>query len=95
MSEPRKPTITLPQSEELVDAAGKLGTSLARLGTAVVAVPLAVLPAQAREDAVKATGDLFGAVGSLHLSLLRVTARGVESVAHEFNKAVTEAFPQK
>lgn len=93
MSEPRKPNTTLPQSEELVDAAGKLGNTLVRLGTAVVAVPLSVLPAQTREDAVKATGDLLGAVGSLHLSLLRATARGVESAAHEFNKAVGEVSP--
>ncbi|NTU82741.1 MAG: hypothetical protein HGA45_25795, partial [Chloroflexales bacterium] len=93
MSELRKPDITTRQGEELVDAAGKFGSSLVRLGTAVVSVPLSVLPAKTREDAVKATGDLFGAVGTLHLSLLKATVRGVETAASELNKAVGEAFP--
>jgi hypothetical protein len=68
---------------------------MGRLANAAVAVPLAILPAQSREGALKVTGDVINAVGNLHMTLLKATVRGVETAASEFNKAVESTTPKK
>ena len=95
MTDARKPDSTARTGEGLVDAATKFGSSLARLATAVAAVPLSVLPVQNRDDAVKAAGDLFTAVGTLHMTAVKTAVRGVETAANEFNKAIETVPPAK
>lgn len=77
-------------SEDLVDAAGALGASVARLGIAAVGWPLYLLPPRVRHDAIDATTDLFSAVGALHMSFARAAIRGVQAATRELNRVVDE-----
>lgn len=80
------------QSTDLVDAAGALGKSLAQVGALMVSWPFYILPVKERDDAIRATTQLFTAVGELHLSLLRTAARGLGMAARELTRpAGTEA----
>jgi hypothetical protein len=73
---------------DLADAAGTLGTSLARVSALVVSLPFIILPDKEREDAVAATTQLFTAVGELHLRLVRATARGFSNAARQMANSV-------
>lgn len=75
------------QGNDLVDAAGNLGTSLVRLGTLMVSWPFYILPDKERDDAIAATTQLFTAVGDLHLSFVRAATRGLGLVAREITKS--------
>lgn len=82
------------RGEDLVDAAGALGASVARLGMAAVSWPVYLLPPRARSEAIDATSDLFRAVGRLHLGVARAAIRGLDIAAREINRVVNEQIEQ-
>lgn len=90
MTEPRNQGSTTGRGDDLIDAAGTLGASVVRLGMAAVTGPLYLLPPRARNEAIDATGDLFRAVGRLHLGIARAAIRGLDVVAREINRVVDE-----
>lgn len=81
------------QSNDLIDAAGTLGTNLARVGALMVSWPFYILPAKERDDAIAATTQLFTAVGELHLRVLRGAVRGLGIAARELTRPATKDTP--
>jgi hypothetical protein len=85
------------QGTDLFDAAGALGTSMARVGALMVSWPFFMLPARERDYVIDATTRLFTSVGELHLSVLRAAARGLGVAARELTRpagADTSAAPK-
>ncbi|MCS6880861.1 MAG: hypothetical protein RMK84_12115 [Oscillochloridaceae bacterium] len=78
------------RGEDLIDAAGAVGASVARLGIAAVSWPVYLLPPRARSEAIDATSELFRAVGRLHLGIARAAIRGLDLAAREINRVVYE-----
>ncbi len=95
MSDLRKADGTVRLGDSLVELATTFGTAAGRLANTVVAVPLAILPVQARDGALKAASDVINAIGSLHSTVLKSTVRGVETATSTFNKAVESTTPKK
>lgn len=90
MADGKNPSNTTAQGNDLVDAAGTLGTSLARVGALMVSWPFYILPAKERDNAIAATTQLFTAVGELHLSFLQAAARGLGLAARELARPAAE-----
>lgn len=93
MADGKNPSSALAPNTDLADAAGTLGTSLARVSALVVSLPFYVLPDKEREDAVAATTQLFTAVGELHLRLVRTAARGLGAAARQLTRPAEGKAP--
>jgi hypothetical protein len=86
------PTPTPAQSPvaPLVETASTLSTSLVRLGSSVIAVPLSVLPSSVRTDTANATREVFEAVNALNLSFIRAVSSVLDAWVREIDRVVAE-----
>lgn len=88
----QKPTAPLAQSVDgLVGAASDLGSSVAKLAAAMLAIPLSVLPPQARDDTTAAARDAIGAVGKLNVSIVKAVTSILESFVRTVDKVIADA----
>jgi hypothetical protein len=81
---------TAPATNNLIEAATTLVTTMTRTGVAIVSAPLNMLPPQTRTDAVNAASGLINTVGSLHLGILKAVVSGVNVTSQEVDKALKD-----
>lgn len=87
----QKPAAPLTQSVDgLVGAASELGNSVARLAAAVIAIPLSVLPPQARNDTTTAAREAIGAVGKLNITIVKAFSSILESLVKTVDQVVAD-----
>lgn len=77
--------------ESLVESVIALGTSLVRLGVNVGTIPLALLPADARQSTVKATHEVLTAVEKINVSVFKTASRVASTWLKEIDTALTAA----
>lgn len=90
MTDTRNAGSTVRKDDDLADTVATLGSSLARVSATVVSLPFYLLPQQARHEAIESTTELFNAVGTLHLNLVRAAISGLGAATRELNRAINE-----
>jgi hypothetical protein len=93
---PPAPSPTPAQSPlaPLVETASTLGSSLVRLGTSVIAIPLSVLPSSVRTDTTNATREVFEAINTLNLSFIKAVSSVLDAWVREIDHVVAETTPR-